>query len=214
MSSTKKIILIVVGVVIGLLLLMLLLQNSISDPEEANAAEKRLVYTETEREVVPQPWKPKPRQHGPASYEYELADPIPIPMGDGPILQKAGCANAKSGGKIETSVLGWDVMSAKMWQYFCWREGHIYRVDPIKKQSDVTAWGEGHGWSTDGWRDGPDGWTNYGDKYHGGHYAVKTAKFKACLVGAPFGCIESNSATIRLSVLEHAGGQWWGGVGK
>lgn len=135
-------------------------------------------------------------------------------MEGGPILSKAGCANAKVHGKIETRVLGWDVMNAKMWQYFCWKEGQIYRVDPIKKQIDVTDWGQAHGWFEDGWRDGPNGWTNYGGKPHGGHYAVKTAKFKACINYGVGGCIESHHATIRLSLLQHAGGQWWGSVGK
>ncbi len=193
MSLGRKV-LIVALILIGVILLFWALQQTISDPEEASAAE-----------VAP---------------EIALADPVfvqvgdPMPLSTSASYEKAGCANSTVKGKIETAVVGWDVMTAQLWQSFCWKEGSITSVGDLKKQMDVTTWGQAHGWREDGWRDGPNGWTNYGDKYHGGHYTVKTAKFKACLQGPLPGCIDSSSATIRLSLLQHAGGKWWGSVGK
>lgn len=184
--TAKKIVLIVVGVLVALWLLMILFQNLVTEPAKAQAAE-----------VPP---------------EIALADPVLVPVNEPqPLL--AGCANSTVKGKIETSVVGWDVMNAQIWQRFCWQKGRITAVGDLRKQMDVTTWGNAHGWREDGWRDGPNGWTNYGNEYHGGHYTVKTAKFKAC-VPFPTGCVDSSSATIRLSLLQHAGGQWWGGVGK
>jgi len=121
--------------------------------------------------------------------------------------REAGCDNSRaSGAGYFAGIKLWE---AKMWQYFCWAHGHIYRVDRLKKQVSFTTAGEASPWQFDGWRDGPNGWTNYDGKYHGGHFVNKTAKFRGC-INVLFGCVTLRTIGVRLSILQHAGGRWWG----
>jgi hypothetical protein len=110
------------------------------------------------------------------------------------------------------NIAGVRLVTTYMWQTFCWSHGHINSVGDVKKKVDWTAAGQATTWRFDGWRDGPNGWTNYGNKYHGGHFTNKTAKFKGCIPSILFGCIDVKSVALRHSILEHAGGQWWGNV--
>lgn len=224
MSTTRKVV-IVAAVIVGICLLFLLMQNLTTEPSKAAATPPMLTCQPNHGKRPGCCHKTKagnrkcdyPRRLSAARKEdVALADPVidgdlykPVPDLD----RAAGCANSTIAGKIETAVVGWDVMHAQLWQKFCWEKGQITYLGDLRKQMDVTTWGNAHGWREDGWRDGPNGWTDYGGKNHGGHFAVKTAKFKAC-VPFPTGCVDSNSATIRLSLVQHAGGGWSGAVGK
>lgn len=220
----SKTIIIVVAVLVGIALLFLALQQLITDPQPASAARPEITKCQPGHGKRPGCcYTTKagrkcdfPRRTSAARKEDVLLDPEPDyalyrPVPD--LERAAGCDNSTIAGKIETAVVGWDVMHAQLWQKFCWEKGQITYLGDLRKQMDVTTWGNAHGWREDGWRDGPSGWTDYGGKNHGGHYAVKTAKFKAC-VPFPTGCVDSSSATIRLSLLQHAGGGWSGSVGR
>lgn len=221
--SIKRITLIVIAVVIGIALLFWLLQEATTEPAKAGTPEIMKCKKNHGHRPGCCYYTAKgyrkcdyPRRMSAKREDVELAYPVleDDPLLRPPVLERAaGCDDSTVRGKIETAVVGWDVMHAQLWQKFCWEKGQITWVGDLRKQMDVTTWGNAHGWREDGWRDGPNGWTDYGGKRHGGHYVVKTAKFKAC-VPFPTGCVDSNSATIRLSLLQHAGGVWSGSVGK
>lgn len=122
--------------------------------------------------------------------------------------RRAGCAYAYVEGKWETSIVGFDVLKSAMKQKWCWRSGKITFVGKRDTYQHVTEWGALMNWHEDGFRDGSNGWTNYGGRKHGGHYTNKTAKFKAC-APVPTGCILPTERKIRMSLLEHGDGQFF-----
>jgi len=211
---TKKVLTILGVVVVAWLLLLAIvwiIQHTISDPARADAA----MPAKVERKV-------DLTMEANREWYFTLADPVQDTMPD--IIQlsagtqvtdpeKAGCGVAYVPGKIETAVTNFDLLKAAIWQRFCWSHGTITDVFSLHKSTDVTDLGQLTGWHEDGWRDGPNGWTDWGGHHHGGHYVTKTAKFKGCL-NFPTGCVDDKSATIRLSLLEHAGGRFYTNVTK
>lgn len=126
--------------------------------------------------------------------------------------RRAGCATGYVEGKIETSVVGFDVLKASTAQSWCWRDGQITSTGDLKTYQHVTQWGALMNWHEDGIRRGSHGWTDYGGKNHGGHYANVVASFKAC-APVPTGCILPKQVGIRTSLLLHGDGRFWTSVG-
>jgi hypothetical protein len=218
----KKVLTILGVVVVAWLLLLAIvwiIQHTISDPAKADAAtpvcQRACPLLRTDKYDALRPTATR-------EWYFTLADPVETEAPEIILLsagaqvtdpEKAGCGVAYVSGKIETAITNFDLLKAAMWQRFCWSHGHIHDVYDLHKSTDVTDLGQLTGWHEDGWRDGPSGWTSWGGKYHGGHYTTKTAKFKGCL-NFPTGCVDDKSATIRLSLLEHAGGKFYTSVGK